>query len=381
MLGLFIPETNDRNNEIARACVAYYKHKGQVAEDRKIELERAIDEHKILHKKNDVPPVTVKTRPNKQQKVEDKKTDDKAENKTDQPKQQQEKVEVANKVEVVDKNGKTIATVEAKKEDDQQQVTPVVESASSGEAVVAEAAHSEMGFNPMNFVQQPQQQATAVPNPAGNFVQQPAQQQTVVNPVVGVNQQPQQIKRIEEMFPEYAAADQSTKCDIINKYIAATGVNAPYDYFQNLNTDQKIYKLRNHITFDHQHKGIDIIQINSLLSLINSPLLRNKMTEYGSVDRVRDPKLFEVPAEKYGTPGQFDMTFEVRLKDKKSIMVVQYNTVPVYNTTTKSWNSDIRIFKCKIKKPAMVKNNQKEAETTEAPVEQQAAEVVTTDNK
>lgn len=257
--------------------------------------------------------------------------------------------------------------------------TPVVD------ATLQEAA-SNTGFNIQHFVkpetQTPPQQQT--PHPVQAFVQQqptPAVNNTVPNniPVVKtVQSQPQQqaynpnpvLNQVKAaanpaavtnagnqnnntiVYPEgYSNLSQSQKCDAIRQMIASSQnqIMPVYDPMPDKTIQQKAEELKKHVTFlEGAHKGIDQIQVISLLGLINSPLLRTKMNEYGSVDRPNNPKLFEIPLDTHireDQKGKYDMAFEVRLKEKKKSMIILFNSVPEYNIATKSWNNATVMFK------------------------------------
>ncbi len=237
----------------------------------------------------------------------------------------------------------------------------------------AEAAHS-VGFDINKFVKpdnvislppidQPEQQQPATeqqmvhnaPAPVIKFT--PPQQQPAYNPnpllnAATPNTNPVSNPANEIVYPAgYDSMTPSQKCDVIRSIVAASNnkIMPPYDPRQDLTTEKKIEEIKKHMQLiEGAHNGTDAIQLYGLLGLLSSPLLRTKMTEYGSVDRPNNPKLIEVPVDKYITDqdkGKFDMAFELKLKDKKKTMVVLFSSIPQYNTVTKSWNHDMSIYR------------------------------------
>ena len=267
-----------------------------------------------------------------------------------------------------------------KAEEPEPSAEPASDKDNSVEVAATAPAHEEAvaahpaGFNIQHFVNGNQQQSMKLPNPDQQppVVQQSVPQQVVAsaiparppvmqqpdkafnpNPMLKQAMQPVDAPALEPAAVAYPAGyntmTATQKCDAIRNMVANSQntIMPPYDPRQDLSTEQKVEEVKKHITFiEGAHLGTDTIQIWGLLGLINSPLLRTKMTEYGSVDRPNNPKLYEVPVAKYGADaGKYDMAFELRLKDKKTNMVVLFGSVPVYNTATKSWNHDMSIFK------------------------------------
>lgn len=257
----------------------------------------------------------------------------------------------------------TTSTVEKK----EAEVVETVEAKAHQQVEADKAAHPA-GFNINNFIkeetveetvpmhtiigQQPHLvKAPAMANPNWEMPSAKAQAQSVQNPVnYFMNQQPntqEQKVDVAAMYPAgYEQMDAAQKCDVIRQICAQhPEIIPPYDPMAGQTMDVKIEELKKHIRFiEGRHKGVDQIQIAGLLSLINNPMLRTKMTEYGSKDRPNNPKLFEVEISKYGQAGdegKFDMCFEVNLKDKKHHMFVLFNSVPVYNPNTRSWNHEV----------------------------------------
>lgn len=247
------------------------------------------------------------------------------------------------------------------------EVVETVEAKAHHQVEADKAAHPA-GFNIQNFIkeeaveetvpmhtiigQQPQLvKAPAMANPNWEMPSAKAQAQSVQNPVnYFMNQQPntqEQKVDVAAMYPAgYESMDAAQRCDAIRQICAQhPEIIPPYDPMAGQTMDIKIEELKKHIRFiEGRHKGVDQIQIAGLLSLINNPMLRTKMTEYGSKDRPNNPKLFEVEIAKYGQPGdesKFDMCFEINLKDKKHHMFVLFNSVPEYNPNTRSWNHSV----------------------------------------
>jgi len=274
------------------------------------------------------------------------------------------------------------AEYEHPREDDdaeeEKQVAPMAEKkeaevvetvdAKAHQQVEADKAAHPAGFNINNFIkeetveqtvpmhtiigQQPHLvKAPAAANPNWEMPSAKVQAQSVQNPVnYFMNQQPntqEQKVDVAAMYPAgYENMGAAQKCDVIRQICAQhPEIIPPYDPLAGQTMDVKIDELKKHIRFiEGRHKGVDQIQIAGLLSLINNPMLRTKMTEYGSKDRPNNPKLFEVEISRYGQAGdenKFDMCFEINLKDKKHHMFVLFNSVPVYNPNTRSWNHEV----------------------------------------
>ena len=293
--------------------------------------------------------------------------------------------------------------------------------------IEAPAAARSLGFNINNFVntpsnapsQQPVQQAVQMPIPQQQNIALPGPQagnlQNVINkatiptaqpqtiPADKVNPVGQFIKRAEDkkppidpsvimqqhfntpvqqsvaqkpngsiIYPEgYDKMTPQQKCDVIRSIVASSNgqIKPVYDPMRGQSVEKKIEELKKHIVFiSGVHSGdnaIDEIQLVGMLSLINAPYLRTKMTELGAKDRPNNPKLYEVPIEKYAAKnpdGKFDMAFEMNTKDKKKKIVIMYRSVPSYNHTTKSWNNAADFSTARIKtQPSEEAQSPKEA--------------------
>ena len=179
------------------------------------------------------------------------------------------------------------------------------------------------GFNPSKFVrQEDSRQATIVPSPVKKQV-------------------PTLPQGYENMTP-------SQKIDWIRQMLAANPTISPvFDPNPDKSLAEKALLLKQSITFiPGLHQGdnqIDEIQINCLLTMLNSPLLRTNMNSFGTLCKATEPKLTEVEVSKYASPEEqkkFDMLFETPVKDKKKVMLIYFNSIPTYDGNIKAWTND-----------------------------------------
>ena len=258
-------------------------------------------------------------------------------NKDKQPKKQPEQKQVSVKHDSNDK--KPEYHVEDKKNRPNKNVEEVAETIKKTVSAVkteqAVAAHN-VGFNIGNFIKDDSNQQPGTMNP---------------NPVLRQSVPQSNPKPMPFDYPPaYASWSQYQKAAWISQLINSNPtVPIPYDPAPQLDLNAKVSELQKHIEFiKGAHSGnnaLSIIQINTLLGLIVNPFLKNKMNEFGAAVKPSALKMYEIKLEDVDTSGKFDIAFEIKLKDKKASMYVLFNTVPVFDPNTKTWNSVLSIEK------------------------------------
>lgn len=203
------------------------------------------------------------------------------------------------------------------------------------------------GFKIDNFVQKtlpkPTPQQVTPAQVVGNLIQQPPQMPQQ-QPIPPVQTQPVTVGGTP-IVP--STGTPSEKCDAIRASIlASVGITPVYDPKPDLTPKQKLNLIKKNISFmTGEKRQLDVIQLCGLIGLIEAPILKIRMEEYGAVDRTNNPKLVEVPIESQEVQQGYDMKFSVKLKNKAETMFVLFSSVPDYNDTLKSWNHAIQIYK------------------------------------
>ena len=298
---LFIRPT-EKNLQIARAAQIYYK-KGAYAEkpeqkaDQKPEVkpaEQQKPEAKAEQKKPEKP-------------VEQKKPETKAEQQKPEAKAEQQKADQKPEVKPVEQK-----KPEAKAEQ-QKPVEPVVEVLDSEGNIVA--------MLPGVPEEAPRAARTTAAFDINNFVK-PAEQKASTNSTKLNN-----VKSIDEVYT----------------FIRNTGVSAPFDPMPGYSAAEKTRVLKGYANFNGTHPGMDILQLNTLIMVFNSPDLARKMINCGL-----DPKqtlgikrFNEVPAKKYDNNNAYDFAFEYTLSKKKKLVLL-VNSIPTYDEK-QGWMSGYNI--------------------------------------
>ena len=290
---LFIKPTK-RNLELARAAQIYY-HQGAYS-DEKLEDKKPVEQAEqkpevkpVEQQKPEVKPVEQK-KPEKP--VEQKKPETKAEQQKPETKAEQKKPEA--------------------KAEQQKPVEPVVEVLDSEGNIVA--------MLPGVPEEAPKAARTAAFD-INNFVK-PVEQKASTNSTKLNN-----VKSIDEVYT----------------FIRNTGVPAPFDPMPGYSAAEKTRVLKGYANFNGTHPGMDILQLNTLIMVFNSPDLARKMINCGL-----DPKqtlgikrFNEVPAKKYDNNNAYDFAFEYTLSKKKKLVLL-VNSIPTYDEK-QGWMSGYNI--------------------------------------
>ena len=131
----------------------------------------------------------------------------------------------------------------------------------------------------------------------------------------------------------------------------------PVSMFPQYNINQKVAELKKTVTFiEGLHKGVDVIEIDCMLNTIKGPWLREKLRQ-NHASGVNNPKLVEVPIEKYDKTGNFNYAFEIDLKgSSKKTLVLLYQSVPTFNNG--AWMNNTTLFTSKKANEKNGKNKQ-----------------------
>ena len=341
MLSLFTIKPTEKNLAIARAAQIYY-HKGAYAEkpeaeqkadkpvDQKPEVKaekkpeaKAEQQKPVAEKKPEVKaekPVEQKSEAKADQKPEVK-AEKKPEAKADQkkPVDQKPEVKAEKKPEAKADQKKPEKPVEQKSEakaEQQKPVEPVVEPVvevldSKGNIVAmlpgvpeeAPKAAKTTGFDINNFVKPVEQKASTNSTKLDH------------------------VKSIDEVYT----------------FIRNTGVPAPFDPMPGYSAAEKTRVLKGYANFNGTHPGMDILQLNTLIMIFNSPDLSRKMINCGlDPKQVLGVKRFnEVPANKYDSNNAYDFAFEYTLSKKKKLVLL-VNSIPTYDEK-QGWMSGYNI--------------------------------------
>ena len=148
---------------------------------------------------------------------------------------------------------------------------------------------------------------------------------------------------------EQKASTNSTKLnnvksiDEVYTFIRNTGVSTPFDPMPGYSAAEKTRVLKGYANFNGTHPGMDILQLNTLIMVFNSPDLARKMINCGL-----DPKqtlgikrFNEVPAKKYDNNNAYDFAFEYTLSKKKKLVLL-VNSIPTYDEK-QGWMSGYNI--------------------------------------
>lgn len=310
MLSLFTIKPTERNMQLARAAQIYY-HQGayaekpveqkpaeavekkpvQQAEQKKPVVEKKpetraeqkkpaeqVDQKKpVVEKKPESKPVAEKKPEAKaeQQKPEQQKSETKAEQKKPEDKKSAEKPVTEQKkpdIEVLDRDGNIVAMLPGVPEE-------------------APKAARTTGFDINNFVKPKQSKQAS----AKEF---------------------RDTKNIDEVYG----------------FMRSAGVPGPFDPMPGFSLNEKVAVLKKYANFNGTHPGLDVLQINTLIMVFNSPDLSRKMVNCGldpkQVLGVR--KFNEVPATKYDSNDVYDFAFEYSISKKKKLVLL-LNSIPTYD--------------------------------------------------
>ena len=302
---LFIRPT-EKNLQIARAAQIYYK-KGAYAEkpeqkaDQKPVVEPKAEQKKPVEQKPEV--------------KAEKKPEAKAEQqKPDKPEDQKKpEVKAEKKPETKAEQQKPDKPEDQKKPEQKPVVEPVVEILDRDGNIVA--------MLPGVPEEAPKAARTTAAFDINNFVK-PAEQKASTNSTKLNN-----VKSIDEVYT----------------FIRNTGVSAPFDPMPGYSAAEKTKVLKGYANFNGTHPGMDILQLNTLIMIFNSPDLARKMINCGL-----DPKqtlgikrFNEVPVNKYDNNNAYDFAFEYTLSKKKKLVLL-VNSIPTYDEK-QGWMSGYNI--------------------------------------
>ena len=124
---------------------------------------------------------------------------------------------------------------------------------------------------------------------------------------------------------------QTKSINEVYSFIRNTGVAYPFDPMPGFSVTEKVEVLKKYANFNGTHPGLDVIQLNTLIMVFNSPDLARKMINCGldpkQVLGVR--KFNEVPVGKYDSNDVYDFAFEYSTKKKKLVLLL--NSIPTYD--------------------------------------------------
>ena len=131
--------------------------------------------------------------------------------------------------------------------------------------------------------------------------------------------------------------------DEVYGFMRSAGVPGPFDPMPGFSLNEKVSVLKKYANFNGTHPGLDVIQLNTLIMIFNSPDLARKMINCGL-----DPKqtlgvkrFNEVPANKYDNNNAYDFAFEYTLSKKKKLVLL-VNSIPTYDEK-QGWMSGYNI--------------------------------------
>ena len=361
MLSLFTIKPTEKNLAIARAAQIYY-HKGAYADkpvDQKPEVKaekkpeaKAEQQKPVAEKKPEVKaekPVEQKSEAKADQKPEvkaEKKPETKADQKKPVEQAEQKKPEQKKPAEAVEK--KPVEQAEQKKPADKPEQKPV------------EQAEQKKPVDQKKPADKPEQkpEVKAEKKPEAKAEQQKPVE-PVVEPVVEVLDSKGNIVAMLPGVPEEApkAAKTASGFDINNfvkpkqskqtsakefrdtknidevyGFMRSAGVPGPFDPMPGFSLNEKVTVLKKYANFNGTHPGLDVIQLNTLIMVFNSPDLSRRMVDCGldpkQVLGVR--KFNEVPVGKYDSNDAYDFAFEYSISKKKKLVLL-LNSIPTYD--------------------------------------------------
>ena len=291
----------ERNMKIARAAQIYY-HQGAYSDEKLVEQQKPVeqksaekpeDKKPVEQKKPEVKPVEqkkpeAKAEQQKPEKPVEQKADQKPEVKpVEQKKPAEQKKPVVEKkpdIEVLDRKGNVVAMLPGVPEE-------------------APKAARTTGFDINNFVKPKQSKQQAPEEKLG------------------------QAKGINEVY----------------YFIRSKGVGYPFDPMPGFSVTEKVSVLKKYANFNGTHPGLDVIQLNTLIMVFNSPDLSRKMINCGlDPKQVLGVKKFnEVPVSKYDNSDTYDFAFEYSIAKKKKLVLL-LNSIPTYDSKN-GWMSAYNI--------------------------------------
>ena len=338
MLSLFTIKPTEKNMQIARAARIYYKQdvyaKPEQKDDQKPKAEQKPVEQKPAEKpEQKKPEVKAEQKP----KAEQKKPVEQAEQKKPEQKKPAEAVEK-----------KPVEQAEQKKPADKPEQKPV------------EQAEQKKPVDQKKPADKPEQkpEVKAEKKPEAKAEQQKPVE-PVVEPVVEVLDSKGNIVAMLPGVPEEApkAAKTASGFDINNfvkpkqskqtsakefrdtknidevyGFMRSAGVPGPFDPMPGFSLNEKVTVLKKYANFNGTHPGLDVMQLNTLIMVFNSPDLSRRMVDCGldpkQVLGVR--KFNEVPVGKYDSNDAYDFAFEYSISKKKKLVLL-LNSIPTYD--------------------------------------------------
>ena len=108
--------------------------------------------------------------------------------------------------------------------------------------------------------------------------------------------------------------------------------------------NQKVKRLSKNINLiKGAHPGFEESQVDSLLNLLDNKILTKKLGELGA--KSKEIYLTEVDRMQYDASNNYDICFTAECKDKRSIIVVLYNTRSKYVPEINAYTNNLKIFK------------------------------------
>ena len=290
----------ERNMQLARAAQIYY-HQGAYS-DEKLEDKKPVEQAEQKKPEQKKPVEAVEKKPveqAEQKKPEQKKPVEQAEQKKPVAEKKPE-VKAEKKPETKAEQQKPDKPEDQKKSEQKPVVEPVVEVIDRDGNIVA--------MLPGVPEEAPKAARTTAAFDINNFVKPAEQKASTKN--LG------QVKNVDEVY----------------SFIRTNAVLRPFDPMPGYSINEKVAVLKTYANFNGTHPGLDEIQINTLLMVFNSPDLARKMVNCGldpkQVLGVR--KFNEVPAKKYDNNDAYDFAFEYTLAKKKKLVLL-LNSIPTYD--------------------------------------------------
>ena len=330
----------ERNMSIARAAQIYY-HKGAYAEkpEQKLDQKPKAEQKPAEKPEQKKPEVKTEQKPKAEQKpVVEKKPAEKPEQK---PKAEQKPVEQKKPAEkpVEQKSDKP---VEQKPDKPVEQKKPAEKPEQKSDKPVEQKSDK------------PVEQKKPAEKPVVEILDRDG---NIVAMLPGVPEEAPKAARTTAAFDinnfvkpaEQKASTNSTKLnhaksiDEVYTFIRNTGVPAPFDPMPGYSAAEKTRVLKGYANFNGTHPGMDILQLNTLIMIFNSPDLARKMINCGlNPKQVLGVKRFnEVPANKYDNNNAYDFAFEYTLSKKKKLVLL-VNSIPTYDEK-QGWMSGYNI--------------------------------------